>query len=458
MTQVNGNRRWKTSFTTLLQLVNFCTERWEAEQQRERRQVSPTTGITLGNGAGHEFKGDFGLFKISQTNSHHTGQLSSALAALEQWLRTLFDDGLGITPFIENILVNSNSVATLGVLINVGKYNPEFFKVPLKPLIGVHLLYLWDDERVEQSPSRWFDAFSWSREGETMFNAAREWAQAPYRQIGLREVISDLVSRDPLFGADVLKATAEWVLPSTDKGALEFRILVAQLDHRNYRSVAPAAGQEETIEFQPPADIVRDARSFQQQTGPARLTLRLPDACQQVLSKPGALADASATELANAMTRVASDDASDLPPDMKARGRVAAAAALLRKASPDWLAGNPAFEAEARRIVNEVISGIGDTLKNIQARHMSGRGELQFVAHVVAQDWILQSTPATDAAVLRLVTSGDWNAMQSFVNIAYLARDQLGARWWRLLFLALLWAGLSILVPRFDDRELVGLR
>jgi transcriptional regulator with XRE-family HTH domain len=443
---------------TLFKLVNFCTERWEVESEREHRQIPSSMAVTLSSGVAHEFKGDFGLFKMSQTDSHHTGQLSSALAALEQWLRTLLDAELDITPYIENILVNSNSVAMLGVLINLGKHKPELFKGPLKSLVGIHLLYLWDDARVEQSPSRWFDAFSWSREGETMFNAAREWARAPYRQIGLREVVSDLVSRDPLFGADVLPATAEWTSPSTEKEALEFRILIAQLDYRNYRSVTPAAGQDETIEFQPPADIVRDARLFQQQTRSALLTLRLPDACQQVLSTPGALSDASAAELANAMTLVASDDASDLSHDMKARGRVAAAAALLRKASPDWLAGNPAFEAEARRIVNEVISGIGDTLRDIQARHMSGRGELQFIAHVVARDWISQSTPDTDKAVLRLVTSGDWDAMQSLVSIVYLARDELGGRWWRLLFLALLWSGLSVVVPRFDDREVVGRR
>jgi len=122
--------------------VNFCTERWEAEEQRERRQVPPATVITLRSGEGHELKGDFGLFKISQTDSHHAGQLSSALAALEQWLRTLLDAGLDVAPYIENILANSNSVATRGVLINVGKYKPELFKDPLKSLIGVHLLSL----------------------------------------------------------------------------------------------------------------------------------------------------------------------------------------------------------------------------------------------------------------------------------------------------------------------------
>jgi hypothetical protein len=44
------------------------------------------------------------------------------------------------------------------------------------------------------------------------------------------------------------------------------------------------------------------------------------------------------------------------------------------------------------------------------------------------------------------------------VNIAYLARDQLGSRWWRLLFLALLWSGLSLLGPHFDDGDVVGPR
>jgi hypothetical protein len=144
----------------LLQLVNFCTERWEAEERRERRQVPPRTAITLGSGAYHEFIGDFGLFRISQADSHHTGQLSSALAALEQWLRGLLDARWDIAPYVENLLSNSNSVATLGVLVNIGKSEPELFKGPLKPLTCVHHLYLWDDARVQQSPSRWFDALA----------------------------------------------------------------------------------------------------------------------------------------------------------------------------------------------------------------------------------------------------------------------------------------------------------
>jgi transcriptional regulator with XRE-family HTH domain len=449
----------EVALQTLLQLVNFCTERWEAEAQRERGQVPPPMAITLGSGAVHEFKGDFGLFKMPQTDSHHTGQLSSALAALEQWLRTLLHAQSDVTPHTENILVNSNSVMTLGVLVNIGKYKPELFEGPLKPLIGAHLLYLWDDARVQQSPARWFDAFTWSREGETMFNAAREWAQAPYRQIGLREVVSKLVSRDQAFGADVVKATIEWTSPSTDKEALEFRILIAQLDYRNHRRTKSAnENEDEVVEFLPPADIVRDAQLHQQKTGPALLTLQLPYACEQILSKSGILADGSATEVANAMMNVASDTTSDLPADVKARGLVAAAATLLAKASSEWLVSNPSQDAEARRIVDEVISAIGDTPEDIRGFHMRGLGELQFVTHAVARDWIRESTPVTDAAVLRLITSGDLHAPQSFVNIAYLARDQLGPRWWRLLFLALLWSGLSLLGPRFDDGSVVGPR
>jgi len=449
----------EVALQTLLQLVNFCTERWEVEARRERGQVPPPMAITLGSGAVHEFKGDFELFRMSQTDSHHTVQLSSALAALEQWLRTLLDAQSDVTPYTDNILVNSNSVMTLGVLVNIGKYKPKLFEGPLKPLIGAHLLYLWDDARVKQSPAQWFDAFSWSREGETMFNAAREWAQAPYRQIGLGEVVSNLVSRDPAFGADVVKATVEWTSPSTDKDALEFRILIARLDYRNYRRTKPAnESEDEVVEFLPPADIVRDTQLYQQKTGPALLTLRLPYACEQILSKSGILADSSATEVANAMMNVALDATSDLPADMKARGLVAAAATLLAKASSEWLVSNPAHAAEARRIVDEIISAIGDTPEDIRGFHMRGRDELQFVAHAVARDWIRESTSVTDAAVLRLITSGDFQAPQLFLNIAYLARDQLGPRWWRLLFLALLWSGLSLLGPRFDDGGVVGPR
>ena len=75
-------------------------------------------------------------------NSTRSGQLHSALAAMERWLYDLIDAGSDVTAHIEHLLRTSNSVAILHVCVNVGKYRPELFSGPLKPVLALHQSYL----------------------------------------------------------------------------------------------------------------------------------------------------------------------------------------------------------------------------------------------------------------------------------------------------------------------------
>ena len=70
-----------------------------------------------------------------------------------------------MTARIEHLLRTSNSVAILGVLMNVGKYRPELFLGPLKPLLALYRSYLWDSNRVQENAYS-FDAMAWAHSGE----------------------------------------------------------------------------------------------------------------------------------------------------------------------------------------------------------------------------------------------------------------------------------------------------
>ena len=78
---------------------------------------------------------------------------------------------------------------------------------------------------------------------------------------------------------------------------------------------------------------------------------------------------------------------------------------------------------------------------------------MQFAAYVVAENWIAAPSKETDEAVMRIMTGGDDTAVVVLSNLAYRSRDTLGSAWWRLLFLALLRSGLSILAPRYGDAD-----
>jgi hypothetical protein len=125
------------------------------------------------------------------------------------------------------LLRATNSVAVLGVLVNVGKYREELFKGPLRPLLGAQHMYEWDSQRSKENAYA-FDAMTWTRSGEVVFEMAKNWVLAPYRKTKLREIVPEMVVADSAMGDFVVAASSQWISPNTEKEALEFRILVAE--------------------------------------------------------------------------------------------------------------------------------------------------------------------------------------------------------------------------------------
>jgi hypothetical protein len=67
-------------------------------------------------------------------------------------------------------------------------------------------------------------------------------------------------------------------------------------------------------------------------------------------------------------------------------------------------------------------------------------------------------TAEAQAAVLKVVTSGDKVGVATLFHLAHARRLELGEKWWRLLYLGLLWSALSMLTPRFGYQADEGAR
>jgi hypothetical protein len=210
---------WKSPFNAFLQinaavalrflhqLVNFSTELWAQAYLRNNRSEPTTVSIQLADGSVHKYLGDYWIFTWSHEDSNFIGQLHSALAALERWLCSFVQANGEYSALIEDLLLTTNSVAMLGVLVNVGKSNPCLFQGCLRPLLSIQRIYEWDFHRAGVHASLGFNAAAWMREGEAVFKMAKDWALAPYREKTIRTLVPAMFGSDKELGEFLVAAT-----------------------------------------------------------------------------------------------------------------------------------------------------------------------------------------------------------------------------------------------------------
>ena len=448
-----------TALDTLQRLVSFATHRWLEASRKKLGLTSESLSVRLTDGSIKEYIGNAWVFGWSQQNSLGVGQLYSALAALEGWLCDLIDEGRDVTPQIQTILRQTDSVAVLGVLVNVGKHSARLFKGPLLPLLGLQDIYEWDNRRTDQNAHA-FDSLHWARSGEILFEMAEKWVFSPYRIGKLRKVVAELVVDDRKLGDLVVGMTGDWALPSSpssQKDALEIRILIAELNYRHYSlEIDPETGSESKA-FQLPAGLSIAINQFNDDKKRILQALKFPETCQKVLTQDRALTKSEAEEVAALMMALSNDEVIELEEERLLAPKVAAAVLLMLRA-PNWLAENPHTEAQAESIVNSVIDDMEDKAAESSRELSIAPSHLVFVVHWAMTRWLNQRTKEHDELILRLLTSGDDAAVRVLLSMAYRHRESLGACWRRLVYLALLWSALLSLKPRYGDGQEVEAR
>ncbi|GAA4133919.1 hypothetical protein GCM10023067_55660 [Aminobacter aganoensis] len=438
-----------SAIDSLLKLVSFCMDRWEHEvTSRGGRSPAPIL-IRLDDGTERQFRGRYSVFAWSQASDHSNGPLYSSLAALEKWLCGLVDHGADVSSHIDTLMRHADSVAILGVIINVGKRLPELFSAVLKPLLTVAPFYEWDERRVRDSEYS-FAGTIWIQSGEMVFEMAREWHAAPYRHRNLIAIVSELCRKDHVLGDFVNAAAAQWTPPDGDKERIEFQIRAAQLDYRNYRAVV--AGEDEQVEFVCPAGLAAAVSGFERSRGRARQILVFPENCRRFLAAPAPLPAEQITAIAGLMAAADGDEDVGLEEEMLRPARVTAAVVLLLGAK-EWLASNEGVRDRTQAIVNAAMEDTALDKDRSRFRYSMAPSYLEFVAYLVFHEWLADPSLETDSALLRVLTSGDDRAAAVIAETAYIHRATLGDRWWRLQYLALLWSGLMILRPRFDRED-----
>ncbi|MDK4715889.1 hypothetical protein [Rhizobium sp. CNPSo 4039] len=443
------------ALTTLVRLVDFATERWSHAWKANRRGP-PQIALVMRDSTKTFYFGDWMVFDWTYSDSTAIGQLHCALNALERWLTLQFDKGTDIAPYLERLMKESNSLAFVGLLVNIGKYRSILFSDVLMPLLSSRDVYLLDENRVKNN--QFFPVFAWYRAGEAAFNMAREWAAAPYRRQNLLEIVGQIIPRDKNVAAFLKAATATWLRPKTPKEAIEFDILCAQLDDANYRIERDPDTGMATVAFDLPEAVKAEGIAFQAANAPKLQSLTLSYCCEHILEARGELADTDAEFLANVLAAPHTDDE---PGDegRQALNRLAAAATLL-VCGGAWLAAQPAVHEAAKSQLRATADGAATNQVSMRRQRISFDGRLKFAAHGIFHLWLGSGSEETEweRALLCILTSDDTNAVGALGLLAHRHRTELGARWWRLLQLGTLWSALSMLGPDYDDPPEVAVR
>jgi hypothetical protein len=440
------------ALTSLIALVNFCTERWVAEVMKGRTGEAPGVTLRFADGSDKTFPGGWQVFGWPQSNEMRNGNLFCALDALERWLTIRLDAGEDIAADIERILREGNSAALVSVLLNVAKYRPSLLTGPLAALITFPNLFYWDSVRVKQVGDN-FIGWSWLQGGQAMFDFARDWTLAPHRQQKFLDVVVDLLLADGDVARRLQALLPTWALPEDPKEALEFKLLFAALDRSNYQTVTDQATGAEIQAFVCPNELSLEVQSWQTDSAHTLAYLLVPDRCEQRLLGGQSLTDDEAAFLFNLLQECeAGTEGED--EDAKSRCRFAAAGTLVALGGA-WLAQNSEAQKHAREVVRAGVAAVAPTGEKIRGQRMGSRDELKFVAYAVMHLWLVDEDGVEEweTAVLRLLTSGDSRAAAVVVGVAYANRERLGAAWWRLLRAGLFWSGLIMLAPHHGDGD-----
>jgi len=438
------------ALTALIQLIDFCTERWRADWERHASSPAPAVVLTLADGSARAFYGGWKVFDWAEASSPANGHIHCALSALERWLVDTLEAGGDCTSVVERLLRETTSASVLGVLVSIAKLRPRLLTGVLMPLLSTADLFELDGNRVEGG-TRGAYLTTWSHEGELVFEAAKQWTFAPHRRRQFADVVGLALVESP--GAAAVAAATAAALPPQDHPAAKLRrdALCARLDPTNYPATPDPETGELTYAFDPPDALVEAYAAQQVASGPKLQSVLLASALESVLKGEKSV-DVSDLPLLADFLKPPSEANADL--DQAAVNAVAVAATLASIAR-DWLAENPDIAATVKDFLRRGALAVADDAAGVRHERVGlASTQLKFVAHGVMRLWLREGLDSEwEPLVLRLLTSGNAQVVAVIGWIAYHERERLGPVWWRLQQLGCLWSALSMLAPHYDSQE-----
>ena len=250
----------RTNFARALRiissLVSFATDRFceRAERRiRAARSAAEQDGtnsdlndmlealVELPNGP-HRYRGNEVVYGWS-SGGHAPNSVAAALMALEKYFYDRLATSADVSGDLNLVLTETNSVAFLKVLCEVGKMRPELFEGALLPLFGSPELYLWDRVAVAQGKVRLADLLPEFAEPKTSAELQTFRALEHRKQTFLDTAARAMLFRPPAT-AFFEQACQRWAVDLTKSSPIKGHLLeelLLMLDRTNYTQVSEEA-------------------------------------------------------------------------------------------------------------------------------------------------------------------------------------------------------------------------
>ncbi len=410
-----------------LRLVEAATDRWIAVRPDGGAFVSEIK-VPIGDARTLTVRGDEQVLQWYRGDSRVPSTLASALMSLEKWLYDEADAGHDIGPVVRELLESATSVAIVGLLTALGCRHPELLQGPLRPLLGVPELYLWD---------RWYKSVDQSHlliglvgEPAQVRQLAHEWYSLEHRRTTLMEVAQRLMLTDHDVAAFLVEARGRWRERLDDQGEpARLRFLIAGLDPANWKEKTHPQGFS-YWEYEEPEELRAESQRAVQEVNQRAFWLMMPMRCRKILDGELSVREEDLEELWDTVQSQAlippGEDGSDESVISREDTECGLAAVLMVR-HREWLRRHPERE---RWCIDRMVEAVSAT----RERHWSDSPESgiawlwdAFCADAFPIRWAEQpKDPLLREAIVRLALDMHYTTITRLFAAAGQRRDALG--------------------------------
>jgi hypothetical protein len=371
------------------------------------------------------------------------------LMAVERWFYDQIDRGQDVTPWIDRILRESESLAFAGLLLDVGKYHPILFAGALKPLLRNWLFLDWDRQVTTMRQSGTSDALGfWGYQPSAVIALGRAWYQMPHRKdflIYLGGGIVKTLVADEAQGPFLAELRSAWVSDRGDKEQPEtLRLLSERLNPENYsfeiqdgKRIAVSFDWSDAVKEKNQQDLARIAVN--------QTVMTFPFQCRQLLDSDEHFGPDQLPqfwEFVQGIESLSPELAHDGDPLHHIEDLLCGAIAVLIVKHYDWLAADPERLAWCRAKLEAVLARPPERLGFDSE---GAPGDRKWDAFAAEAGVALLARDRNDLLARRLVATGVLSFHYSTVSRTLIGacqcRQQLGDDFDRMPSLALRWEG-----------------